>query len=45
MKGFLTSTTLYIQYGPITNNACYSNIDAPKLYINVKGTWPVVDST
>ena len=28
-----------------TNNACYSNINVLKLYINVNGNWPVVDNT
>ena len=28
-----------------TNNACYSSINDLKLYINVSGNWPVVDSS
>ena len=33
------------KYRPTTNNAFYSNINGLKLYINVKGNWPVVDNT
>ena len=35
IKSFLTSRTLCIQYGPTTNNTCYSNIDALKLCITL----------